>query len=231
VDQHRVGIITGLAGEAQCFQRPGVGARLKVVCVAADPNRAAAAAVDLAGPGGCGGLVSFGVAGGLAPGAPAGALLLADRVVTLQGETLASDSAWRRRLIDGLGWPLPPIEKGIIGADSPIETAEQKHRLWQRTGAHAVDTESHAVARAAVAANVPFLVVRAIADPCHRNVPPWLSGTIAGDGKPDLGAVLGGLVRRPWHLPRLAVLGLDFRRAMKTLRRVALRGGPLFFFR
>lgn len=228
--QHRVGIITGLAREAQCFHRQGANERLKVVCVAADPGRAAAAAGELAGPEGCGGLVSFGVAGGLAPGAPPGALLLPHCVVTLQGETLTTDTGWRQRLIDGLDWPFPPIEARIIGIDSPVKSAKHKRRLWRQTGAHAVDTESHAVARAAVAANVPFLVIRAIADPCQRDVPSWLPGTIADNGTPDLGAVLEGILQRPWQLPRLVILGLDFRRAMKTLRRVALRGQPLLFF-
>ena len=227
---HRVGIITGLAREAQCFQRQEADERLKVVCVAADAARAAAAARELAGPAGCCGLVSFGVAGGLAPGVQPGALLVPDSVVTLQGETLATDSRWRRRLIDGLNWPLPPIAERILGTDSAIDSAEHKLCLWRQTGAHAVDMESHAVARAAVAADVPFLVIRAMADPCQRDIPLWLSATITDDGTPDLGAVLAGLLQRPWHLPRLTVLGLDFRRAIKTLRRVALRGQPLFFF-
>lgn len=228
---HRVGIITGLAREARCFQRQEADERLKVICAAADATRAAAAARRLAGPEGCRGLVSFGVAGGLAPGVQPGALLLPDSVVTLQGETFATDLRWRRRLIDGLNWPAPPIEERTLGTDTPVESAEHKLCLWRQTGAHAVDTESHAVARAAVAANVPFLVIRAMADPCQRDIPLWLSATIADDGAPDLGAVLGGLLQRPWQLPRLAVLGLDFRRAMQTLRRVAVRGQPLFFWR
>jgi hypothetical protein len=57
-----------------------------------------------------------------------------------------------------------------------------------------------------------------------------LAETIAEDGRPDLGAVLVGLLRRPWQLPRLAVLGLDFERAMRALRRVALCVGPSFRF-
>jgi hypothetical protein len=57
-----------------------------------------------------------------------------------------------------------------------------------------------------------------------------LAETIAEDGRPDLGAVLVGLLRRPWQLSRLAVLGLDFERAMRTLRRVALCVGPSFRF-
>jgi hypothetical protein len=77
---HRVGIITGLGRlKRSAFQRQEAGARLKVVCVArrSRPCRGGSPSISRL-PGGCGGLVSFGVAGGLAPGAPAGALLLAD---------------------------------------------------------------------------------------------------------------------------------------------------------
>jgi adenosylhomocysteine nucleosidase len=231
-----LGIVTGLAREARCFERVGAEERLKVVCVAADARRAAAAAGQLTGPKDCGGLVSFGVAGGLAPGAQPGVLVVPDRVVTLEGESYATDSGWRRRLLDGLtptSLPLQaslPLQESIIGIDLPAHSAEQKQQLWRQTGGYAVDTESHAVARAAVAANVPFLVVRAIADPWHREIPAWLPGTIAKDGRPDLEAVLVGLLQRPWQLPRLAILGLDFERALRTLRRVVLYAGPFLGF-
>lgn len=230
MDHPYLGIITGLAREARCFERAGVEERLKVVCVAADAGRAAAAAGALAGRKDCGGLVSFGVAGGLAPGAQAGTLLVPDRVVTLEGESYATDSEWRRRLVDGLNRASPPLLESIIGIDYPVHSVERKQQLWRQTGGYAVDTESHAVARAAVAADVPFLVVRAIADPWHREVPAWLPGTIAKDGRPDPGTVLAGLLQRPWQLPRLAILGMDFERAMRTLRCVALCAGPALRF-
>lgn len=230
MDHPRLGIITGLAREARCFERVDAKERLKIVCVAADAGRAAVAAGELAGSGGCGGLVSFGVAGGLAPGGQPGTLLVPDRVITLQGESYATDSGWRRRLLDGLNPVSPPLQEGIVGIDHPADSVKRKQQLRRQTGGCAVDTESHAVARAAVAADVPFLVVRAIADPWHRDVPEWLSGTIAKDGRPHLGEVLIGLLQRPWQLPRLAVLGLDFERAMRTLRRVALCAGPFLRF-
>lgn len=226
----RLGIITGLAREADCIPWQDADPRLMVVCAAADPSRAAAAAAELAGPGRCRSLISFGIAGGLAPGLVSGALLVPEAVVTRQGERLAVDWDWRQRLIGGLRWPSPLAGQPLIGVDHPVESAADKRSLWRETGADAVDTESHAVARAAVAAGVPFLVVRAVADPSHRTLPSWLARTIASDGRPDSARVLTGLARRPWHLPRMAVLGLDFRRALATLRRVALRAGPLFFF-
>jgi adenosylhomocysteine nucleosidase len=236
VNRPYLGIVTGLAREARCFEKVGAEERLKVVCVAAEAGRAAAAAGELAASKDCGGLISFGVAGGLAPGAQPGTLVVPDRVVTLQGESYATDSRWRRRLLDGLNrvslplQPSLPLQESIIGIDLPAHSVERKQQLRHQTGGYAVDTESHAVARAAVAADVPFLVVRAIADPWHREVPAWLPGTIAKDGRPDLGAVLIGLLQRPWQLPRLAILGLDFERALRTLRRVALCAGPFLRF-
>jgi hopanoid-associated phosphorylase len=230
VNHPRLGIITGLTREARCLKRVDVEGRLRVVCVAAEAGRAAAAASELAGRKDCGGLVSFGVAGGLAPDARPGTLLVPDRVVTLQEESYATDAEWRQRLLDGLGCTPPLLQESIVGIDLPAHTVKRKRQLRCQTGAYAVDTESHGVARAAVAANVPFLVVRSIADPWHRDVPAWLLGAIAEDGRPDLGAVLMGLLRQPWQLPRLAVLGLDFERAMRTLRRVALCAGPFLHF-
>lgn len=230
MDSLRIGIITGLAREALCIPRQDADPRLTVVCVAADPVRAAMAAAVLAGPGGCRGLISFGVAGGLAPGVLPGDLLVPETVVTLQGEGLAIDRDWRQRLIGGLNWSSPPAGQPLIGADHPIVSAADKRSLWQQTGACAVDMESHALARAAAAANIPFLVIRAVADPGHRNVPSWLGGTLGPEGRPDLRRLLAGLAKQPWHLPRMAVLGLDFRRALGTLRCVAVRAAPLFFF-
>lgn len=226
----RIGIVTGLAREARCLQRQGADTRLRVVCAAADSSRAAAAAAELAGPDGCNGLISFGVAGGLAPEVVSGDLLLPESVVTLRGEEFKVDHVWRQRLIGGLGWPLPPTGGALVGCERPVELATQKRSLWQQTKAYSVDTESHAVARAAAAVDVPFMVVRVVADPGHRTVPSWLAGTIAPDGKADLDRVLVGLLQRPWDLPGMIVLGSDFRRALKTLRRVAVRAGPLFFF-
>ncbi len=227
----RLGVVTGLAKEAACLRGFAADDRLRVVCAAADADRAAAAARTLTQSLGCAGLISFGVAGGLAPGAPPGALLLPESVVTLEGKAYATNRDWRKLLIDRLDWPAPPIEEQVMGVDAPVASAARKRRLWRQTAACAIDTESHRVAQAAVAAQVPFLVIRAVADPFRRDIPPWLPATIADDGAPDVGAVAAGLARRPWQLPRLVALGLDFRCAMKTLRRVALRAGPLFFFR
>ena len=63
-------------------------------------------------------------------------------------------------------------EHVINGATRIVATQADKARAWIDTGALAVDLESAVVARAAAAAGIPFLVLRAIADPATRHLPP-----------------------------------------------------------
>src|SRR5688572_24956866 len=103
-----VGIITGSAAEAGCLPRGAARAgwsaphRVRVFCSGADPARAEAGALGLIEDGATA-LVSFGLAAGLAPIIRPGELLVAESVVTPDGEKVCTDDAWRRRLLSYLG--------------------------------------------------------------------------------------------------------------------------------
>ena len=89
--------------------------------------------------------------------------------------------------------------------------------------------------RADVGANgikttVPFIVIRAIADPAERAVPPWVMQAVTTDGRTAVRPVLSHLGRKPGDLPALVRLALDARAAMRTLRRVAALAGPFLAF-
>src|SRR5262249_60264974 len=71
-------------------------------------------------------------------------------------------------------------------------------------GGAAVDMESPAGAGEAVAAGLPFLVIRAIADPAGRALPAAALAGLAPDGSARPWAVLLSLLRRP---PQLIGLG------------------------
>jgi adenosylhomocysteine nucleosidase len=223
-----LGIVTGLASEAECLDAISADPGVRVLCAGPGPSRAADCARRLLSEG-CSALISFGIAGGLDPALDAGALIVARSVVTADGRRLTVAEAWRQRLIDGLGGDPVAIDADIAGADNPAVTSEDRNALRKTTGAAAVDMESHAVAQVASAQGVPFLLVRAIADPGERNLPPWIPSTVGSDGRPRLRAVAAGLLGHPWDLPVLVRLAVDSRRALATLRRVALRAGPLFF--
>ena len=114
----------------------------------------------------------------------------------------------------------------LFGADIIIDSASKKSELFANHSAVAVDMESHGAARAAAHAGVPFLAIRAIADPADRALPKAALGAVAPDGSTRVMATLGAALRDPKQFPELMKLGADSAAATKTLRRDL---GPLFF--
>ena len=90
--------------------------------------------------------------------------------------------------------------------------------------------ESDAVGRAAQRSSVPFMAIRAVADPAERAIPAWLAEAI-GDGGRRLHVVADGALANPSDVPRLLRLARDRRSALAALSRVARDAGPLFALR
>jgi adenosylhomocysteine nucleosidase len=223
----RIGVITGLRAEARCL----AGLAVVTACSGGRPERARAEARRLLDEG-ARGLVSFGLAGGLAPALAAGDLVLAAAVVRPDGGRIATDAAWRGRLgavlgAAGMRW----CEDPLAGSDRLVASPAAKAVLHAAREACAVDMESHRVAAAAAAAGVPFLVIRAIADPSHRPIPRAAQSALGPDGALRIAAVLEGLLRQPQDLAALLRLGRDSGRGFATLRRVAALAGPGLAFR
>jgi adenosylhomocysteine nucleosidase len=210
----RIGIIVGLASEAELAA--GFG---QVFCAAARPEQARAGARQLIEEG-CDALLSFGIGGGLDTDLHPGSLVIAEAVILPNGELHTTDRPWRDRLYKALS-PLEPIIGVVAGSDEPLSGPPAKRLLRQKTGAILVDMESQAVAEAASAQGLPFMVLRAVADPATRGLPQAALVGLDETGNPRLGAVLAKLLHRPWELPALIRLGLDSRAAHETLQRAA----------
>lgn len=162
-------------------------------------------------------LVSFGVAGGLQPGLAPGALLIPDEM-WVEGRAIPVD----RALAEGLRAKLPQALPGRIAAGSGlVATIEAKAALYAQTQAAAVDLESGLLAGAAQAAGLPFVIIRAVADPSHRALPKAAQIPLTSAGTPNLPAILGSVLRSPGQIPGLIALGLDMSRAMASLRQAA----------
>jgi adenosylhomocysteine nucleosidase len=230
-----LGIVTGLAAEAKliekAFARTDQGSP-GLACDGPGPERAGAAAARLARDG-AGLLISFGICGGLDPELRPGDLLLADTVLAGDGARHPA-STERRRLLEARlsGLSLRIATGPLLGQDRPLAGAADKAARFAATSARAVDMESFWVARAAQAAGLPFLVVRAIADPAERSLPRAALKAIGPDGRPDLIRARAAMYLRPWESPALVRLAYEARRAFDTLERVAERlaepGGGLF---
>jgi hopanoid-associated phosphorylase len=221
VREPRLLIVSGLAAEAKIAASGGNA----TLCGGGNIARLEAEIVA-ALRGGVAGIVSFGIAGGLAPNMPAGAVVLAQSVIS-KGERHFCDPNWLKRL----GKRLPTAASAIIfGADAPLADHRRKAVLGSETGAVAVDMESHIAARLAARHGVPFAAVRIISDPVDRTLPPAAIVGMRSDGKADIPAVLRSLWRKPRQLPPLLRTALDARLAFASLRQCRPSLGDDFCF-
>jgi adenosylhomocysteine nucleosidase len=200
---------TGLEVEARIARRAGLSA----VVGAGDRRRTVAVVEEAASRAEC--LVSFGIAGGLAPGLKAGDIVLSTEVIDEDRRWLSSERL--RPQISDLALELGAFEGPVLGARMVVATKADKKHAWQQTGAIAVDLESVVVARAAAALGIPFVVLRAIADPASRELPPAALLPLSGDGRPVLGQVLASVLRRPQQLPTLWGVAREARQALQAL--------------
>ena len=192
--------VVGLALEARIV----AGADTRAVC--SGDGRTLATSLACAVAEGCRGLISFGIAGGLSPDLRTGTCVVGSTIITETAQ-LMTDSDWSRSLLQVLPGA---VHGAIVGVSSRIVAhPDAKRALRARTGALAVDNESHVVASAAAARGLPMAAVRVIMDPVTRELPASALAAVRANGTIDLAAVIRSLAREPSDLPMLLRTTLD----------------------
>ncbi|BAW80669.1 hopanoid-associated phosphorylase [Candidatus Nitrosoglobus terrae] len=171
-------------------------------------------------------LVSWGVAGGLAPQLAPGTLLLPKQVQKINGETYYPDSQWRQRIINYLNYKLPFSGDTLCHTETVIASVAEKERLYHQTQCVAVDMESAAVAKAATDAKVPFIIIRAIADPAGISLPITALKALNTEGQLQRLSLLISLLKNPKDIIALWQLAKHSRAACTSLRTVVTHVGP-----
>lgn len=165
-------------------------------------------------------LISWGCAAGLVKGLQPGTLVLADCCIAADKTVFETDKPWREYILTLFAGQAPAV-KSLAESDTVISLSEDKMKLAHATQAAALDMESASVARVAKANGIPFVAVRAIADPHDMNLPRAVSVAVDEQGQVNLGKLLAYLVAHPYELPALIRLGRHFKAAKLTLKRVA----------
>src|SRR5882724_1871567 len=140
-------------------------------------RRAAEAAINLYSPSL---IVSAGFAGGLDPKLETGQML------TLRYVVDANDGS---RTDSGAG-------EGVLISFESVADVEQKAKLADAYGAHAVDMEAAAVARSAEAHGIKFVACKVISDTHDSRLPPIMS--FLSDGGFNTGRFVAHVAIRPW---------------------------------
>jgi adenosylhomocysteine nucleosidase len=190
---------------------------MAVICSSSDPQQLRAL-LTVFDPATIRGVISFGVAGGLDPSLKSGDVVVATEVMAgdarwlaglaLNEELISNVALGRRRVIRG----------GLAGVEDVVVAQAGKAALRLETGAAAVDMESHIAAAYAAEAGLPFAALRVISDPASRALPALARTAIKPNGDIDLRKIFRGVVRNPRTLRALVSTGIDFNRALRSLR-------------
>ena len=220
--------MTPLAGPGSILAVVGMTREAKIlgpeapVLIGGGDAGALAATLEAELSAGLAGVVSFGLCGALDPAIKVGDLVIGEAVVD-GGDCYAADAAWAERIAAAL----PAAKRGrFVGASRPVASVAEKGELLQRTGAVAVDMESHVVARLAWAHRARFVVVRGVSDGAAHALPHAAQVGLGPDGRPAVGAVLASLRANPWQIGALIRTALEAEDGFHALERARQALGP-----
>jgi hopanoid-associated phosphorylase len=172
------------------------------------------------------GIISIGIAGGLAAGLAPGDWVIAKGVVA-DGVRIPTDNLWSQRLLSALP---NAVYADISGSDGPVVAQADKRAMHEAHGTVAVDMESHIAARIAARHGVPFAACRVIIDPAERTLPPAALVGMRDDGRADVFAVIRSLCQQPKQVFALLRVIADARAARTALFRGRRRLGDNLSF-
>ena len=212
-------VVCGLKVEARIARGRGIR-----ICVGGGRSESLIAAIEKEIANGVDGIVRFGLCGALDPSLEPGTLIIA-RSTVFGGRSLGVEARWSELLEKRMPYA---TRASLAGSERIVTDVLAKRRLLEETGAVAVDMESHIAAAIAGRHGVPFVALRAVADPFDRPLPSATTVAMRPNGGIDFFAVLRAIVKEPGQLPVLLAIGRDTRKALSALGRGRRLAGARF---
>ena len=154
-------------------------------------------------------LISAGIAGALVPELHVGDTIFPSVVVDIQ------DSSRHETAIQTAPIASTPLGRTVLATYPQIASVSQKQQLAKSYGAHAVDMEAAAVARAAQKHTLPFLAVKSISDELNFELPEM--NLFIRQGQFQTKSFVLYIAPRPWLWPRVVRLARNTERASQNL--------------
>lgn len=171
---------------------------------------------------GCSGVVSFGVAGGLDSDLRPGDCIVASAVIDNTG-LWPTDPLLSSKLLA----LVPDARHGLIaGVNSVVPDPPSKRELRRRTGAVAVDMESHLVARFAAAHALSCATLRVVIDTADRTLPKMATGAVRAGGVADYRELMRELVRPSQLMAMLRIANDAYVARSELIRLSRVLGSP-----
>lgn len=229
-----LGIVVGLPEELPTLSLkkipPSALNSVLVICSGAGSENARKAAETLVANGATH-LISWGCAAALSPELKSGDLTLASTLLDANHLQINLECAWHKSVTTLLANYLPIHTGTLLESKNIVSLSSEKKQLHEQTQAIVLDMESVAIAKVAQEKNLPFLAIRAIADPVTMDLPKAVAYSLNNDGEVVLKRLLLFLLQHPSQLPGLIKLGLHFNAAKKTLKLVAAQLDAIIGFK
>jgi hopanoid-associated phosphorylase len=205
-----IGIVTGLQAEAKIV-------RSLPCCAISGGGRAEVTRRKIDGliEAGADGLISFGIAGAADPALKTGDVVVSATVIDADGRRYVGSSVWLEQLLSRL----PASHPGhLYGSDRMVSAVADKAQILKQHDCIAVDMESHHTARAATRHQLPFIVIRAIADTASEQLPEALAAGVDADGRTQAWPIFAALVTGRLGFGAVMRAGRSSGRALASLR-------------
>lgn len=167
-------------------------------------------------------LLSWGCAGALCATLKPGKLCVPAVFQSAGGRKFTSGHEWRRQICAALASRFDICEGPLLESAHIIAASAEKIQMGKIHGAQLVDMESYALADIAEQTGIPFLAVRAIADPAAMDLPRAIMYALQQNGQVALHKILFYVLTHPHEIVGLIKLGIHFHAAKNALK--AARG-------
>jgi adenosylhomocysteine nucleosidase len=166
-------------------------------------------------------LISWGCAAALDHSLNAGDLCLPKIIIAENQQRYPTHSDWQQHTTKLLSELQAIHSDPLSESHSLVSTRSEKKVLRDAFGSVALDMESAAIAEIAQKANIPYLVIRAIADPSDMDMPDAIPYALNNEGTVDIKKLIIYLLTHPDEIPSLIKLGIAFQSARRTLKYAA----------
>lgn len=167
-------------------------------------------------------LVNYGLCGGVEPGLALGELVLAERVLWLEGGRLTQEGEPEQQLarvaLEACAAAGVALRKGsFVTAAAIMNKQEVARSLAGGTACPVLEMETTAVLRAARREGIPFLALRCVSDAHDEELGFSLEEFCDRELRISPLRVLGCMARKPWIVPQLLRLSGNSKKAGERL--------------
>lgn len=217
--------LSGLRRDIEALEQSGgVGFPVEVHRVGVGPERAgpAMAAVLDNSRRRPQGVLMLGVAGAVQLGMETGEMLLAesymlDPAVGEAGPLRPDPGMLQQAGAASVASRMPVNRSSSLTVDHLVSQRQERLELGERFGVASINMEDHAVATAAMEAEVPFISVRVVLDIAEQQLPGYLPKLAKGRN-----TVFSEILAKPWRIPTLVKLKGQMDLCQSVLARFAM---------